>query len=184
MLTEERVRPNEATSPSLSGLLLEPTEVTGTEGQRVRVALADREVWALLAVAGVYRPEAGDRVLTVGHGGHFYVIGVIESHGSSVLTFPGDVRLLAPNGRIHLTAGDGIHLDAPEVEVNTGRFTLAARDAFQRLTNLYQWVGDLLHVRAGRSRTMVDGTAQADAGRTVIRSVQDTTIDGEQIRLG
>lgn len=184
MWTDEQVMHKATATAALPGLFLEPTEVRGIEGPRVRVALPDREVWALLAVAGVYRPQAGDRVLTVGNGGEYYVIGVLEATGSACLTFPGDVRLLAPNGRIHLTSGDGIHLDAPEVEINAGRFELAARDVFHRLTNLYQWVGDLLQIRAGRSRTVVEGTAQADAERTVIRSVKDTTIDGEQIRLG
>lgn len=169
---------------------LGPTAVLGTEGPRVRVALPDREVWATTAVAGVYQPRPGDRVLTIGHAtegreAQYYVIGVLETASdTATLTFPGDVRLLAPQGRIHLVAGEGVHIDAPETTITTGRFELAARDAFQRLTNLYQWVGDLLQTRAGRSRTVVEGTAHHDAERTVIRSVKDTTIDGEQIRLG
>ena len=105
------------------------------------------------------------------------LVPITVDRSDTCLTFPGDVRLLAPNGRIHLTSGEGIHLDAPEVGVTTGRFELAAREAFQRLTNLYQWVGDLLQVRAGRSRTVVEGTAHAEAERTLIRSVKETTID-------
>ena len=175
---------SDATAALAGATFLGPTRVCGVEGPRVRVALPDREIWALLAVAALYRPQTGDQVLTIGHAGQYYVIGVLESSASTCLTFPGDVRLLAPNGRIHLTSGEGIHLDAPEVGVTTGRFELAAREAFQRLTNLYQWVGDLLQVRAGRSRTVVEGTAHAEAERTLIRSVKETTIDGEQIRLG
>lgn len=169
---------------------LGPASVLGTEGPRVRLALPDREAWALTAVAGLYRPRVGDRVLAIAHAAagadpEYYVIGVLESASdTATLTFPGDVRLLAPQGRIHLAAGQGVHIDAPETTITTGRFELAAREAFQRLTNLYQWVGELLQVRAGRSRTVVTGTAQHDAERTVIRSEKDTTIDGEQIRLG
>lgn len=184
MWTDEQTRPINPPASAVAGLFLEPTRVLGIEGPRVRVALPGRDVWAWLAVAGVYRPETGDLVLTVGHGGQHYVIGVLEATGSACLTFPGDVRLLAPHGRIHLTSAEGIHLEAPAVEVSAGRFELAARDVFQRLTNLYQSVGDLLQIRAGRSRTVIEGTAQSDAERTVIRSVKDTTIDGEQIRLG
>jgi hypothetical protein len=54
----------------------------------------------------------------------------------------------------------------------------------QRLENAFQWVKDLLQVRAGRSRAVVDGTHHQLAERTFIRSEKETKVDGEKIYLG
>ena len=168
---------------------LAPTRVTGTEGARVRVALPDRHAWARLAVPFLYQPAVDDEVLVIGRREEdgteaYFVIGVLESRGPARLVVPGDLTVAAPHGSIRLDAGEGVSLEAPRVELRAGALTMVARSLTQRLDNAYHWVRQLLHVQAGRSRQVVEGTSYHQAQRTVIKAEKDVSIDGEKIQLG
>jgi hypothetical protein len=169
-----------------TGLYLGPATVTRALGRKALVRRPEgiEETWAELALAYPYQPAPGDLVLVVAQEERSYVIGVLQGRGPSVLSFPGDVTLSAPQGSLHLDAGKTVTLSAPEVEVRAETVDLEAKTMSQRLENAYQWVKDLLQVRAGRSRAVVDGTHHQLAERTFIRSEKETKVDGEKIYLG
>jgi hypothetical protein len=169
-----------------TGLRLGPATVVRVSGRRVLLRRSDDalEEWAELALASAYLPVPDDVVLAVGQDDRVYVIGVLQGRGPSVMAFPGDVTISAPQGAVRLDAGKGVTLSAPSIELQAGEIEVDAKTWTQRLETAYQWVKDLLQVRAGRSRTVVDGTAHQMAERTYIRSEKEVKVDGEKIYLG
>jgi len=169
-----------------TGLHLGPATVGRAVGRRVQLRRAgqDADEWAELALAFPYQPAPGDVVLVVAQDERAYVIGVLQGRGPSVLAFPGDVTLSAPKGALHLDAANGVTMTAPTVEMRAEKIELEATTLTQRIDSAFQWVKDLLQVRAGRSRTVVDGTSHQLAERTFIRSEKETKVDGEKIYLG
>jgi len=169
-----------------NGLRLGPATVSRSVGRRVQLRREgqDAEDWAELALAFPYQPVPGDVVLVVAQEERAYVIGLLHGGGPSVFAFPADVLLSAPNGAIRLDAAKGVTVNAPAVEMRAETIELEARTMTQRIESAFQWVKDLLQVRAGRSRTVVDGTAHQLAERTFIRSEKETKVDGEKIYLG
>jgi hypothetical protein len=169
-----------------TGLRLGPAVVARSAGRRVQVRRADSAVeeWAELALAFPYQPAAGDVVLAVSQDERVYVIGVLQGRGPSVFAFPGDVVLSAPQGAMSFDAGKGVRMSAPSIELHGGSIELEAKTLTQRIESAYHWVKDLLQVRAGRSRTVVEGSSHQLAERTFIRSEKETKVDGEKIYLG
>jgi hypothetical protein len=109
---------------------------------------------------------------------------VLQGKGPSVLAFPGDVTLSAPRGAVNIDAAKGVTVNAPSVEMRAETIELEATTLTQRIESAFQWVKDLLQVRAGRSRTVVEGSSHQLAERTFIRSEKETKVDGEKIYLG
>ncbi|MCE2947872.1 MAG: DUF3540 domain-containing protein [bacterium] len=75
-------------------------------------------VWrARRASSCLLEPVPGDRVL-VAHddGGTVYVLAILarDSSVASSLVFPGDTQIVAPSGRIGVSARDGIELVSPQ----------------------------------------------------------------------
>lgn len=169
-----------------TGLRLGPATVRRVSGRRLLLRRADdaAEEWAELALAFPYLPVPDDVVLAVGQDDRVYVIGVLQGRGPSVMTFPGDVTLSAPQGAVRIDAGKGVTMSAPAIEMRADEVEIEAKTLSQRIESAYQWVKDLLQVRAGRTRTVVDGTAHQLAERTFIRSEKETKVDGEKIYLG
>lgn len=169
-----------------TGLRLGPATVSRASGRRVLVRRAGGEAdeWAELALALPYQPVAGDVVLVVAQEERAYVIGVLQGRGPSVLAFPGDVTISAPKGAVHLDAAKGVTLSAPAVEMRAETIEMEATTLTQRIESAFQWVKDLLQVRAGRLRSVVEGSAHQLAERTFIRSEKETKVDGEKIYLG
>lgn len=169
-----------------TALYLGPATVSRTLGKRalVRRPESPLEQWADLALAFPYQPAPGDLVLVAAQEERTYVIGVLNGRGPTLLPFPGDLTLSAPDGRIRLQSGQGVSLEAPTIELSADKVELESRSFVQRLESAYLWVKDLVQVRAGRSRTVVDGALHQTAERTLIRSERETKIDGEQIQLG
>lgn len=169
-----------------TGLRLGPATVRRVSGRRVLLRRADdaAEEWAELALAGPYLPVPDDVVLAVGQEDRVYVIGVLQGRGPSVMAFPGDVTISAPQGAVRLDAGKGVTMSAPKIELQAGEIEVDATTWTQRLETAYHWVKDLLQVRAGRSRTVVEGTSHQMAERTYIRSEKEVKVDGEKIYLG
>ncbi len=163
---------------------LGPAIVRGGEGPHLRVTLAGRETWAELALALPYRPEAGDRVLVIGQEGRHYVIGVLQASGPARWSFPGDVEIAAPQGTLTVSAGRGVTVKGPRVTLRGERIEAVARTVVQQCANAYQRVRELMQVRAGRSRTLVEGSSIQKAERTWVLSSRETKIDGSQVLLG
>jgi hypothetical protein len=169
-----------------TGLHLGPATVSRAAGRRVQLRRdgQDAEEWAELALAFPYQPAPGDVVLVVSQEERAYVIGVLQGRGSSVLAFPGDVTLSAPQGALHLDAAKGVTMNAASIELCAEEIDVEAKTLTHRVGSAFQWVKDLLQIRAGRSRLAVDGTHHQLAERTFIRSEKETKVDGEKIYLG
>jgi len=163
---------------------LGPARVLGIGGGRAKIAVNNAEVWAVVALNGLYQPAVGDLVLAIAGGRDWYVIGVIDGHGMTALTAPGDIAIRAPRGRIQLTAAKGVTLRSPEVTVQAGRLELNARSVFERFTDATRWVRDAFHLRAGRLRSQVEGDYDLRADRITEVAENAVKIDGSKIHLG
>lgn len=75
------------------------------------------------------------------------------------------------------TKASTIALTAERYELSATKLVEKARDAFRDVT-------DLAQSRLGRVRTIVAGAYSQKAQRTVIKSTDDTSIDGRKIHLG
>jgi hypothetical protein len=163
---------------------LAPALVLAVLGPRLQIELDGEYLWATSAIAFPYSPVPGDTVLTIGQNGLLYVIGVIKATGATTMTVPGDFEIRAPRGRISLAARDGIQLNADEVQVKAKRLELVATAIFERCVEVTRWVQDVVHLRAGRLRTRVEGSYDVAAERVVVRAKNKMEIDGEKVHLG
>lgn len=169
-----------------TGLYLGPATVARATGKRVQLRRPDhaQDEWAELALAFPYQPAPGDVVLVAAQEERVYVIGVLHGRGPSVLSFPGDVTLSAPQGSIHLDAAKAVTTCAPSVEVRADALDIEAKTLVQRFESAFQWVKDLFETKSGRTRMVSEGTHLQLAERTFIRSEKESKIDGEKIYLG
>jgi hypothetical protein len=167
-----------------TALYLGPAQVQDVLGDRVSLRLRDQETWATMAMVNQYRPLAGDVVLAIGDGEEFYVIGVITGRGQTVMTVPGDLKIIAPKGSIDLVAMRGVSITSPAIRMQTNRLEVMARSCFERFDYAYSWVREKLHVRAGRMKTSVKDNYHLSAERIVENARRDVTIDGDSVNLG
>lgn len=162
---------------------LGPATILAVEERRVHLECPDCFPWARVALAQSYQPVKGDVVLAVGRGQDWYVIGLLEGTGVTTFTAPGDLALRAPCGKIELQSGQGIILKSPLVEIFAGKLEMAARQVFQRFTDLTQWISGALHGRFGRVNTKVETDYHLNAGRIVERAEGDMIVNGKMIHL-
>jgi hypothetical protein len=141
-------------------------------------------VRAELALAFPYRPAAEDVVLVIGRGEAHYVIGVLRATGETALRFEGNVSLHAIRGKLRLTGDEGVEIQGRELEILVDAFKVVATSMVQKAASAYQRISGLLHVRAGESQTLVDGTSTTKAKTGVILTEEKMTINGKQIYLG
>jgi hypothetical protein len=163
---------------------LGPARVVAVAGGEVTVEVAGTAVRAAMALAFPYRPAAGDTLLIVGRDGAYYVIGVLQGTGETVLAFAGGVELRAEGGPLRLASDQAVELRAPEVGVDAGRLRVFAESAVEKLGTLYQHVRGLLRARAGEAETIVDEGALTRAKRAAILTEETMSINGKQIHLG
>lgn len=140
-------------------------------------------VVAAPAMAVRYRAEPGDTVLVIGQDGDWYVIGVLNGRGATVLSSAGDLTLEAVAGTVRVRAA-AIELQAPKVEVLAQHIARTARTIVDKAHDVSQWITGMLDRRAGTSRLTVDGlhTVQAEHAMTLAR--KQVKIDGDAINLG
>ena len=150
--------------------------------RRAGLLVEGREVEARLALAQLYRPEAGDTVLALG-GREYYVVGVLAGAGRMVVNAPGDLELRA-RGAVEIHGARGVRLRGPEVALAADRFTIAVRTVVERAARVYRAATELLHVRARRTRTVVDEECALAAREITARAGADLKLDGEKIHLG
>lgn len=161
-----------------------PAHILAVEGRTVLLTHDDGPRRARLALAQSYRAVAGDEVLAIGRGDDWYVIGLLQGSGETVLTAPGDITIAAPTGRVEIMARDGVSLKGSLVELVAEKLEFTARHSFERFTDLTQWVTDAVHKRLGRERTHVEGDYDLKAGRITELADDDVSIDGRKIYLG
>ena len=179
------VRTEEAMlAATLTMTYLGPAKVLAAAGNRARLEVLDEPIWAVLALASPYRPAAGDLVLAIAQAGAWYVIGVIEGQGKTMLSVPGDLEISAPRGRIEISAARGVRLKSAEVSLVADRLEVAARSVFERFGEATRWVKAAFQLRAGRMRTCVEQDYDLMADRIVQRAEHDVRIDGSKIHLG
>lgn len=163
---------------------LGPARVAAIEGDRLQLAFPDQQVWAVSALAVPYRPAVGDVVLAIGQDEAWYVLGVIKGKGETTLMAPGNLKLMAPHGRIELVAGAGVRVYGPTVQLVADKVEVTARYLLETLGTASRWVKQLFHLRAGQAHVTVEDTYQVKAGRIVERAEGDVRIDGRHIHLG
>ncbi len=150
------------------------------------VQLANGErVEATLALGYPYEPVVGDELLVIGRGAEgYWVIGVVMGQGRVNLELDGDVRLHARNGTLTLSGDRGVRLRGPELDVLVDRFAVSAKDAIHKVTTMVQRVREMLHVHAGESQSVVDGTAVQRARKIAVIADETASVNGKQILLG
>lgn len=164
---------------------LGPGEVLDARGLEFTVRLRDDlDVTARLALAFPYAPAVGDLLLIIGQGDEHYIIGVLQGAGTAVLSMQGDVSIRAVDGTLELLGDRGVRVLSPEVEIHTGKFKLLAETITEKATTVYRWVKNLLTMRAGRKRDIVDSTSYSRAYRQTILAEEHVKINGEQVHLG
>jgi hypothetical protein len=163
---------------------LGPAAVLAVEGNRVLVALGDAKAWARMATAVAYAPAVGDVLLVIGRDEAFYAIGVLAGRGRSTLLAPGDLELLAPNGRIDLRARDGVELRTSTFRLVADTWDAVLGSVRQRCSEFLCQVRGVLRLSARRAETTVDDVHRTRAGRIVQQAEGEVQIDGRKINLG
>jgi hypothetical protein len=173
----------QAPVPETGARLLQGMVLESASGG-LKVLAEDRVVTAAMALGYVYRPQPGDLLLLIGQESRWFVIGVIHGTGSSLLTFPGDVDVQAPAGRLRLFAAKGVAVHSPEVSVKTGSWTVLADTLVEKVADAYRFVKGLFQLRAGSRHETIEGRSFEKADRVYVRAENEVNVDGKTIQLG
>lgn len=156
---------------------LGPAVVREVREKEVRIDLHEEEAWARLAVSMPYRPHPGDTALVIGGDDGYYVIGVLEGSGPTLLSAPGDLELRADRGAVRLVSGRAVEVRAPKIRMLAGTLV-------QKLGEAFHWVRGMFQIRSRQSRTLVEETSYQKSGHAYVLAEKDVKIDGERIHLG
>lgn len=77
-----------------------------------------------------------------------------------------------------------ISTTAEKIATNAERYEVVARRVVEKARDVFRTAAGLYEQRAGRQRSLVEGTLSMRSKRTTIVSEKDTAIDGEQVLLG
>ncbi len=166
-------------------------------GERVLVVvLADER----LALLGTCDPEArptharidaaGDLVLRAPNGkivleaGESIELRATESLRIEAATVDATADAATLHVRDVSVIADTIRTTADEIATTVGRWELRARRIVERATDAVRSYQGLLHIGAGRVRTVVRENFAIAAKRTSITSQEDTVVDGKRVLLG
>jgi hypothetical protein len=157
------------------------TEIRAKDGATARrdgdaIVLEDAEGRLLL------RYEGG--VLVVGGAGDVAVraAGKLVLEGQEVEVRAAVVaRTAAP---IVETVAGRTSLVAEEAKTEVERWELVASRVVENARDVFRDVADLYHQRIGKARTVVKELWSLRAGRTVIKSKEETQVDGKKVLLG
>lgn len=150
----------------------------------LRVEWNGTVVTAVSALPMVYRFSAGDIALAIASESTCYVIGVISGSGTSVITSPADLEVLAPRGRIRFRAAEGMEFVGPRFRVKADLVEVVAEALRERIDSVDRIVRSSVREALGRITTKVAGTALLRANRIVQKAKDDVKIDGRKIHLG
>jgi hypothetical protein len=164
---------------------LGPAEVVEALGSMVTARIGGAGVvLATLALPLPYEPTVGDVLLVIGRQGEYWVLGVIRGAGRAVLRVAGDVELHAEGGALRLTGDKGVRITGAEIGLETGKLSVVAASLLEQLGSAVRRVAGLLTTQAGRSHTVVDGSAYEQSKNHAIVSEETVTVNGKQIHLG
>ena len=136
-----------------------------------------------------------------------------ENTGKTTLTVPkGDIDLCAQQGSIHLNAAEEITLSSAKFALDTAKGKINITEAtyqgmklgvsvertklflgklnstvgrlIEKAKNVYRQVDNLNQLKAGRMRTLVDGSYHLKSERIVEKAEKEVRIDGDKINLG
>ncbi len=98
------------------------------------------------------------------------------------------IHMTAQRGEVHFKEsryyGDTFVAVAKKGKLIVGRMETVVQDCIQKSKTVYQTVEGLFQTRAGRTRTLVDGTSHFKARKAFLKAEQDFKINGEKIHLG
>lgn len=151
---------------------------------RVIATFEGEQVSAINAISFPWTPHEGDVVLMIAQEDSHYIIGVLQTRGDFTMTFPANVNFQAPKGAINFHSGEAIDMHAPDVKVTGGKITLLAKTMTEKFGNAFRWVTDLVQVKSGRSRNLVEGASYERCERRVIKAKKDVRVNGNRIHLG
>ena len=137
-----------------------------------------------LALAFPFEPACRDTLLVIGQAERHYVIGVIESTGTTHLSFKGDVELRAAGGTLELEGEKGVRVDGPSIAMRTRKLSVVAGKVTEVFGTAFTRVKELLSVRSAKTETLVHGEWSQRAERAAITSEEAVAINGKQIHLG
>ncbi len=175
---------------------LGPARVLGISGQSGYVQIArpdNRVMWARLAMAMPYSPERADEVLVIsGNASEAYVIGLLDGQGVTTLRVANDLRLEAPNGCVHISAGrviqmrsgESFDMSAPRGTLRFERMNLIAMTLVQRVNNAFTWATGLVQSKSRRLRLVADEGWLVRAGRAHLKTTENIHINGRTVHLG
>lgn len=184
------------------GVRVLPARVARVEGGAVLLQLEKdpppAQVWAASALAHMYTPREGDRVLALAasaptstddtaceaEASPWYIIGVLETAGPTEITATGDLRLRSLSGSVELTGAQGVAVRGPLLSITVETVQTVARTITENCVEALRWIKDRLDVRAGRSQTTVDGLCRTKAERLIVRTEREIKLDGDTIHLG
>jgi hypothetical protein len=100
-------------------------------------------------------------------------------------------------GRVHVRTGEAeidagvvrtvaraIATKAERIALEAERYELAAERLVEKSRDAFREVADLAETRVGRARTLVATVFSLSSKRTVLKSEEDTSVDGRKILLG
>ncbi len=117
---------------------------------------------------------------------------------ASVNVTKGTLELSTENGDIELRSARTVRIGGRAIEMNSNALRIKAASArwivnrletlaetlFEKARNSYRTVEQLMQLRSGRMRTLVDQTYQFKSHKAFLKSEEDFKIKGEKIHLG
>jgi hypothetical protein len=159
--------------------------VRDTSGGDIKVGLPSGEDVAVeLAVPYGYRPQANDEVVVVGENGRYFVIGVTKHAEQVELRFHGDVTLRSSHGQVRLAAAQKLSLMGAEIEIRSKSLSVVAEKIVETATTIYQHARQLMSLRAGEKREVIEGDCNTQAERMHLASEEVIKVNGREIHLG
>jgi len=184
-------------------------KVVAKDREFFSIVAKEEDFTATRASSCLLAPEIGDKVLLIGEpNGSLYILAVLERASSEAarLSSGGDLVLDAGEGRITVTANEGIDLLTPQdVRISSARLEARAGDASftfgaarligktvdsvlgrmtQRLKNSMRWVEGSEQVRAGQLDYEAEGMMHLHGENTVVTAAKIVKADGKQVHIG
>lgn len=169
---------------ALDGRYLGPAVVTGVGAGQLEAQLPSGErVHPKLALAFPFTPTLDDSLLVIGQGERYFVIGVIESTGTTHLRFQGNVEVCAVDGTLDLRGERGVELRGAQIDIKTRALNVVAEKATEVLGTMFTRVKELMSVHVGNADTVVRGQWSNRSKRASITSEEVASINGQEVHL-
>jgi len=173
-------------APDLSGETLTTGVVKGIGGGAVMIDTGEGVFTAAVAVSCLVSPAPGDKALICRIDGLVYVLAILERPPAqgTTLSFPGDLRINAPNGRVEIAGSEATLRAAKKTRLISRDLRLTAENSslhavsFRGQTRDVEWRTGRAAVLAKTLDTMAERVVQS--AKTVVRLVEEV----ETLRIG